>query len=64
MPRTKRNLAKRRPAETGGAAGAVALLLARVLGVDDPDTVYAIGIVVGFLPAGITWLVDTVRGTD
>lgn len=51
-----------RPAETGGVAAALALLVSRLLGVDDPDVVVALGIVVGFVPAAITWLLVTVRG--
>lgn len=55
------NLPARRPAETGGVAGSVALLLAWALGVDDPAVIAAIGVLVGFLPAGITWLVEVMR---
>jgi hypothetical protein len=50
-----------RPAETGAVAAALALLLARILGVDDVDTVTALAIVIGFLPAGITWLVTLIK---
>jgi hypothetical protein len=48
---------KSRPAETGGVAAAVALLIARVAGVDDVGTVTAIAIVIGFIPAAVTWSV-------
>jgi energy-converting hydrogenase Eha subunit A len=47
-----------RPAETGGAAGAVAIIVARVLGVEDPTTIAAIGVVVGFVPAAVTFCVE------
>jgi len=50
-----------RPAETGGAAGAVALLASRLAGVRDPNTLTSIGAVAGFVPAAITWLVVTLR---
>ena len=50
-----------RPAEFGGVAGALALLIARALGVDDVTTVTAIAIVIGFLPALITWIVVLVN---
>lgn len=50
-----------RPAESAGIAGAAGLLLARVLGVSDPDTIVAIGAVIGFVPAAVTWLVTTIR---
>lgn len=53
---------KNRPAETGGVAAALALLLARALGLSDADLIVALGIVIGFIPAGITWVVSTARG--
>lgn len=53
-----------RPAETGGAVGAVSLLLGVVLGIRDAATLAAWGTVVGLLPAAITLLVANggVRG--
>lgn len=62
---TKRTPAKtvaRRPAEVGGVAGAVALLVGKAAGIDDPDTLLAMGVVVGFIPAAITWAVSLVSG--
>lgn len=56
------SLPERRPAETGGVAGAATLLLVRAFGVTDPDVIVALGVLVGVVPAGITWLVVTVRG--
>lgn len=53
---------EQRPAETGGITGSVALLIGRAAGIDDPDTLVALGALVGFLPAAITWLTVTVRG--
>lgn len=47
----------KRPAETGGVAGVFGLLIARVFGVDDVDTITAIGVVIGVIPAAITLLV-------
>jgi hypothetical protein len=55
------NLPQKRPAELGGAAGSVAILVAWALGVDDAGIIAAIGVVVGFVPAAITWTVTTVR---
>ena len=52
---------KNRPAETVASASAIALLLARLLGVDDADTVTAIAVVIGLVPAGVTWLVELRR---
>lgn len=51
-----------RPAEAGGVAGGLALLIAHILGVNDVTTVVAIGTVIGFVPAGITWIVTLIRG--
>ena len=59
---TVKNLPKERPAETTAVAAAIALLIAWLAGVDDPGVIAAIGIVVGFIPAAVTWLVVTLRG--
>lgn len=56
------NLAKTRPAETTAAAAAIALLITKLLGVDDADVLVALGIVIGFIPAIVTWIVELVRG--
>ena len=50
-----------RPAELAGMVGAVALIVARIFGVDDPQIIAAIGVVVGFVPAAVTWVVTLVR---
>lgn len=55
------DLIRCRPAETTGAAGAVALLVAHAVGVSDPDTIVALGVVIALLPAGVTWLVNVWR---
>lgn len=47
-----------RPAEFGGASAAVAVLIAHLLGLNDPSTIAALAVVVGFVPALITWLVS------
>jgi hypothetical protein len=52
---------RRRPAETGGVAGALALIIARAAGLDDPNLIVAIATVIGFAPAAVTWIVDVVR---
>lgn len=53
---------QRRPAEVGGGvAGAVAFLIVYALGVEDLAVYGALTVVVGFVPAGITWLVDRFR---
>lgn len=58
----RKTIVSNRPAETGGVAGAAGLLIGRLLGIDDPNTLVAIGMVVGFAPAAITWLVTLIRG--
>jgi len=55
---------RHRPAETGGVAGALALLVARAAGLDDPNLIVALATVMGFAPAGITWLVELIRGAS
>jgi hypothetical protein len=52
---------KNRPAESIAGASAIALLAARLLGVDDVETVTAMAVVVGLVPAGVTWLVELRR---
>lgn len=56
------NKAKARPAETGGLAAAVVALIVYALGVDDPALVAPLIIVVGSVPAAVTFLVELVRG--
>ena len=38
------------------------LLVGKAAGIDDPDTLVAMGVVVGFVPAAITWAVGLVCG--
>lgn len=54
----------KRPAESAGIAGTIGLLIARVAGVHDVDTVTVIGAAVGAVPALVTFLVANggVRG--
>jgi len=54
-------LPQRRPAETSAAAAAIALLIASVVGLDDPATLTALAIVIGFIPTAVTWIVTLVR---
>ena len=48
----------RRPAEKAGAVGSLALIVARLAGVQDPDALAAIGVAAGALPSVVTFLVD------
>ena len=47
-----------RPAESTAGVGSIALLIAVLLGVDDPNTVAVMGAVVGLIPAAVTLLVS------
>lgn len=48
---------RRRPAETGGLSAGLAVLIGRLAGLQDPDLLAALALVVGAVPAGITLLV-------
>lgn len=61
MTKPKSTLVAARPAEVGGIAGSIGLLIAKAAGIEDPDTIVAIGAVVGFIPAVITWIVEIIR---
>lgn len=50
-----------RPAETTAAGSAFALLIARVFGVDDVETVTALAVATGFVPAIVTFVVEQAR---
>ena len=54
-------LPARRPAETTAAAAAIALLICKALGVDDPDTLTALAVAIGFIPTVVTWIVELTR---
>jgi hypothetical protein len=47
-----------RPAESLAGTSSIGLLIAYVLGVDDPDLIVCLGAVVGLVPAVVTLLVD------
>lgn len=54
-------LAKSRPAESGGLAGALVVLVCAVFGVDDPAVIAALGVVAAAAPAAITAAVVWLR---
>lgn len=56
------NIVQRRPAETTTGAAAIALLIAYFAGLDDTQVVLALSVVIGLLPALVTWLVTLIRG--
>lgn len=49
---------KSRPAEWSAVSAAIALLIVSLLGVDDPSVLTALGIVIGFVPAAVTGIVE------
>jgi phage shock protein PspC (stress-responsive transcriptional regulator) len=58
-----KSLPAKRPAEFTAFAAAVALLIAKAFGLDDPDTITAIAVVIGFIPSVVTGIVEYVRKT-
>lgn len=53
-----------RPAETTALAAALAFLIARAAGLDDDETMTALTVVIGALPALITWIVNRRRSEN
>lgn len=51
----------KRPAEAGGVATSIGVLIARLFGVKDTVTTDALIVVIGFVPAAITWAVIKFR---
>jgi hypothetical protein len=55
-------LIKKRPAETAMPITTVlAILIAKLCGVEDTDTIAYLAIALSFIPAVVTWIVDLVR---
>jgi len=55
-------VAKNRPAETAmPIATVLAALISKLAGVEDTDTIFYIAIVISFIPAGVTWVVELVK---
>jgi len=58
-------IVKNHPAETvGPLATALAALIAGIADVDNADTILYLAIVLSFVPALVTWIVDTRRGAN
>jgi type III secretory pathway component EscS len=56
-------VAQKRPAEvTTGVVGAVVALIAAIFDITDAAVLTSLIVIVGFIPAAITWLVNTIRG--
>jgi hypothetical protein len=51
----------RRPAESSSLAGALSLVVVRSVGVTDPDTIVAIGVLIGAIPSLVTSAVEITR---
>lgn len=59
MTRPVVNLVKTRPAETAmPIATVLAALIAKLIGVEDTDTIFYLALALSFVPAAVTWLVD------
>lgn len=55
-------LVKSRPAETAMPIATVfAALIAKLVGVEDTDTILYIALALSFVPAAVTWIVDLKR---
>lgn len=58
-------IAKDRPAETAmPIATVIAALIAKFAGVEDTDTIFYMAIVLSFIPAGVTWVVELIKDKD
>jgi len=56
------DIVKNRPAETAmPLATVVAALISKLAGIEDTDTIFYIAIVISFVPAGVTWVVELVK---
>lgn len=52
-------LIRHRPAETAmPIATVLAGLIAKIVGVEDTDTIFYIALALSFIPAAVTWIVD------
>jgi hypothetical protein len=53
---------KSRPAEAAMPITTVlAALIAKIIGVEDTDTIFYIAIVISFVPAAVTWCVELMK---
>lgn len=56
------DIIKSRPAESAmPIATVLAALIAKLVGVEDTDTILYLALALSFVPAAVTWTVDTVR---
>ena len=52
---------QQRPAETTGLVGAVVIIIAHAFNVTDPDVLVAMAVVIGALPAIVTFVVGVLE---
>jgi hypothetical protein len=58
-------LVKSRPAESAmPIATVLAALFAKLLGVEDTDTILYLALALSFVPAAVTWVVELVKKRD
>ena len=56
------DIIKSRPAETAmPIATVLAALIAKLIGVEDTDTIFYLAIALSFVPAAVTWIVELVK---
>lgn len=56
------NIVQRHPTETAmPIATVIAALICKALGVEDTDTIFYIALIVAFVPAAITWIVNMIK---
>jgi len=56
------DLAKSRPAETAmPIATVIAALISKAIGVEDTDTIFYIALLISFVPAAVTWIVELMK---
>jgi hypothetical protein len=55
-------IAKTRPAETAmPIATVLGALIAKLIGIEDTDTIFYLALAISFVPAGVTWVVELVN---
>lgn len=53
---------KNRPAETAmPIATVIAALIAKLIGVEDTDTIFYLAMALSFIPAAVTWIVELMK---
>jgi len=59
------DIVKSRPAETAmPIATVISALIAKLAGIEDTDTILYIALVISFVPAAVTWVVELVKKSE